>query len=385
MPIWSPFVRFRSLNAFLRRFPLLYSGLVAVLTISTFLGDLMLPLGVGDGFPYAVLIVFSLSMPWGWAPFYLATIMTALTVVGYFLSPGSDIGQAALVNRAVAIVAIWIVAILLRQRKAMEAELEIKRAAAENASAAKSRFLANMSHELRTPLNAIIGFSDVMKNELLGSLGSSRYVEYAEGIHRSGGHLLEIITDVLDMARVESGKVELLEGPCDLRSIAETCIGIVADSARRSGVEVVLSAAADLPTLIGDGRLLRQMLLNLLSNAVKFTPPSGQVSVAVRLVEDGGMEMVVTDTGVGMNAADLATAMEPFTRIRDATTSGVPGTGLGLPMAKSLAELHGGRLLIDSVPGSGTRATVILPPRRVLRAERAGSRTPPGSLIQLMA
>jgi signal transduction histidine kinase len=239
--------------------------------------------------------------------------------------------------------------------------------AAEEASRAKSIFLATISHELRTPLNAIIGFSEILKNQMFGPLGAARYRGYVDDIYGSGVHLLSLVNDLLDLAKAEAGKHELNEDDLDIGEIADTCRRLMAERAHDAGIrlEIVHRFAGCL--FRGDERKMRQIILNLLSNAVKFTPTGGLVIIDVDLAGDGGLQLAVRDTGIGMAAADIAKALEPFGQVADIMTRQTGGTGLGLPLTVKLVELHGGRLAIESAPGDGTTVTLGFPPGRTVR------------------
>ena len=241
-----------------------------------------------------------------------------------------------------------------------------RRLMAEHAAhLAKSLYLANMSHELRTPLNAIIGFADLMRLELAGPLGSPKYAEYLGDIHETATHLLDLINDVLDLSRIEAGRLELNEAAVNVAAALACCNRLLRERARQAGVGLRFDAAPGLPDLHCDGAKLRQILLNLVTNAVKFTPRGGRVLVTARLT-GGGMELAVADTGTGIAAKDIPRVLTPFVRAASACAAQAEGSGLGLPLAKRLVELHGGRLTLDSEPGKGTRVTVVLPPTRIL-------------------
>jgi signal transduction histidine kinase len=250
-------------------------------------------------------------------------------------------------------------------RHRIERDLRRAKEEAEIASRTKTEFLANMSHELRTPLNAIIGFSDILMRETFGPLGSKRYAEYASDICASGQHLLGLINDVLDISKVEFNKIDLSEEPVDIHGIVDSSVRMVRDRAMAGGVSISIQIPDNLPGLSADDRRLRQVLLNLLSNAVKFTPAGGQVEVEVA-ADERGFRFIVTDTGIGIAHADLETALAPFGQIDSSLARRYQGTGLGLPLARSMTELHGGRLEIESTPGSGTSVTVWLPPSRII-------------------
>jgi signal transduction histidine kinase len=226
--------------------------------------------------------------------------------------------------------------------------------------------MANMSHELRTPLNAIIGFSEVIRDALVGPV-AARYKDYARDIHSSGRHLLGLINDVLDLSKVELGRLELHEEPLELGKIVHDCQRLMADRARAGNLELDIDLPADLPLLLGDELRLRQIVLNLLSNAIKFTPAGGRITLSGGISPAGGIALAVTDTGIGMKPEEIPIALEPFRQIDSALNRRYGGTGLGLPLARTLAELHEGMLDISSALGEGTTVTVTLPAARVIR------------------
>jgi two-component system cell cycle sensor histidine kinase PleC len=243
----------------------------------------------------------------------------------------------------------------------------------ELASRTKSEFLANMSHELRTPLNAIIGFSDILRNEAFGPAHPS-YRGYAEDIHDSGAHLLQIINDILDISKIEAGKLDLHESLVDLGDIVEACRRLMHERAQAAGVGLVCEPAPDmLPQVSGDTTKLKQILLNLMSNGVKFTPRGGSVTVAIACTGSDWLTLQVRDTGIGMSDDDVALALETFRQIDNSHTRKYPGTGLGLPLAKTLTELHGGELKIASALGRGTTVTVRLPTASASKASAAAA------------
>ena len=251
-----------------------------------------------------------------------------------------------------------------------ERDLAEAKFAAEEANLAKSRFLAGMSHELRTPLNAIIGFSDVIRQRTFGPLSPPRYAGYIDDIHRSGEHLLSLINDVLDMAKVEAGKLELSPATLDLAALADRALTLVAPQAASGGIRLVREIAPGL-AVTADDRAMRQVLVNLLSNAVKFTEAGGRVCLFAHRLDDGRLALGVEDSGVGMSKEGLATALEPFGQVQGTMMVAGNGTGLGLPIAKSLVEAHGARFCIETAPGKGTRVWSEFPPAAVTAARGA--------------
>ncbi|HKW55493.1 MAG TPA: ATP-binding protein [Stellaceae bacterium] len=252
-----------------------------------------------------------------------------------------------------------------RKLRATVGELERARVAAEASSRVKSQFLANMSHELRTPLNAIIGFSEMIRDAIMGPV-ATRYREYAHDIHNCGRLLLGVISDVLDLSKVEVGRLELHDEQVDLAKVIGDCHRLISERVKAGRLELAIDLPSDLPMLLGDELRLKQIVLNLLSNSVKFTPAGGRVTFSAAVARDGSLALAVSDTGIGMKAEEIPIALEPFRQIDSVHTRRYEGTGLGLPLARTLAELHGGTLLIESVPDRGTTVTVTLPPERLI-------------------
>lgn len=246
----------------------------------------------------------------------------------------------------------------ISRSKQQERALVEARDEALAASRAKSRFLANMSHELRTPLNAIIGFSELTMREMFGPV-APRYQEYARLIHESGTHLLDLINSVLDMSKIEAGKLELSEEVFDLEEVAQSALRVLKIPAERAGVNLKLAIAAQTRLIFADRRAIKQILVNLLSNAVKFSPPGGEVRVSACIRE--GVEIEVRDTGTGISKADLQRLGRPFEQVENAEVRAKEGTGLGLALVKSLAQMHGGEAVLASALGQGTTVTVRLP------------------------
>lgn len=257
----------------------------------------------------------------------------------------------------------------ITMRKQMELSLRVAKDQADAANHAKSAFLANMSHELRTPLNAIIGFSEIMMTGTFGHLNIPKYHEYMGDIHSSACHLLEIINEVLDMSKIEAGRVELDEHHVNLEETILSVERMMASRAFSGNIVIQSVVEPNLPLLVGDQRLIRQVLINLVSNSVKFCKAGGVITIAAGLKQDGDLELRVKDTGVGMPRDKISQALEPFGQIHETAhaVGEVTGTGLGLPLAKAMVELHGGQLHLDSDIGKGTVVTIIFPSRRVLR------------------
>ena len=250
------------------------------------------------------------------------------------------------------------IAIDITERMRAERALAEAKDQAEVANRSKSDFLANMSHELRTPLNAIIGFAEIVMAD--GASLTARQSEYVGDIFDSGHHLLEIINDILDLSRIEATQLELRETTVDLDRLLLSCKALIAGRAEASGVDLRL-ARDGAPPLRADALRLKQIVVNLLSNAVKFTPRGGSVSLRCDRRADGQVEIAVADTGIGMSAADIEHALKPFGQVANVLTKSHDGVGLGLPLTRSLVELHGGRLEIESEPGRGTTARAIFP------------------------
>lgn len=253
---------------------------------------------------------------------------------------------------------------------AREQQLRHALVAAEDADRTRANFLALMSHELRTPLNAIIGFSEVLANELFGPHGVPKYRDYSTDIMGAGRHLLALINDILDLSKSEAGQLALFSEPVDVPALLHTCVQLLSTRAADGKVTLSIHATDDLPPVRADGLRLKQIVLNILSNAVKFTMPGGRVEVTAYVNTNGGMEISIADTGIGMDPKMIPVALEPFRQIDSPMSRNVEGTGLGLSLAKSLMERHGGCIAIESSLNVGTIVRVILPPERTIHLDQ---------------
>lgn len=250
--------------------------------------------------------------------------------------------------------------------RAAEEESRQARELSELANRVKTQFLANMSHELRTPLNAIIGFSEIIKSEMFGALGNARYNEYAQDIFNSGTHLLGVINDILEFAKAEAGKMELIEEDVDLRGVVEACFRLLQPRAADAEVTIRHDIPANLPAIHADQTKMRQIILNLVSNGIKFTPSGGRVQVSASASSEEGYVVKVVDTGIGISEEDLPKVMSAFGQVDSALSRKYDGTGLGLPLSISMVELHGGKLRLESTVGVGTSVTMSFPSARIV-------------------
>ncbi|WP_119681137.1 sensor histidine kinase [Indioceanicola profundi] len=291
-------------------------------------------------------------------------------------TPGTELMEFLVTGILGVVVLVFVLAArVLRAWQQTQSALQEALRSAEAASEAKSLFLATMSHELRTPLNAIIGFSELMRDGVWGPL-PERYRGYAADIHASGYHLLGLVSDVLDFSKVAANRLELQPEPLEIAVAVSEAVRMVQADADTLGVDLRIDLPANPPRLIADAQRLRQMLLNLLSNAVRFTPAGGQVTVRASVGEHLRIEVV--DTGCGMRPEDVPVALEPFRQVDGSLARRHQGTGLGLPLTRSLINLHGGELLIESMPGLGTTAALVFPASRLVAAEE---KAPDGALV----
>ena len=257
----------------------------------------------------------------------------------------------------------------LTEIKKVERALRIAKDHAERASKAKTAFLSTMTHELRTPLNAIIGFSEVMEQKLYGDLGHPRYQEYVNDIHTSGSHLLGVINDILDLSMIEAGELNLKQTQVCLRSVIAHTLQVVQNKAISTGIALQTNVPKEIPKLLIDERSLKQILLNLLSNAIKFTGSRGVVNIIANYSKEDGFLIEIEDNGIGMSSAEIELALRPFTQVDNTLERKYEGTGLGLPLSRSLTVINGGSLKIISNPGTGTNAILHFPPEMTSIAE----------------
>ncbi|MDH5187545.1 MAG: PAS domain S-box protein [Rhodospirillaceae bacterium] len=247
-----------------------------------------------------------------------------------------------------------------------EREIIAAKERAEIASRVKTEFLANMSHELRTPLNAIIGFSDVMISEIFGKL-DKRYAEYVENISDSGKHLLGVINDILDVSRIETGNMEIEPERVKVADLINIAVRLINDRARTGGLKIIKQLDRKIPDVNVDSQRMKQAVINILSNAVKFTPEGGKITISTAQTANGSVQIIIADTGIGMKKEDIKTALLPFGQVDSRLARKYEGTGLGLPLTKSFIEMHAGKLAISSKPEAGTRVTITIPAKRVIK------------------
>ncbi len=340
----------------------IFASLIVVLAIRMTFASTVLPILYVGTVPMTLAVVARLLVLDH--PFYWAMASMAIGVHVYFIFLAKGLHSTALAMLE-----------FRAEKDALIAELENEKAIsdeargrAEAANVAKSRFLATMSHELRTPLNAILGFSEVMKSEILGPMQNQSYKEYAGNIHDSGRHLLHLINEILDLSRIEAGRYELHEEPVRLSDVAEDCHRLLKLRAESKGLVIELEFEDRLAQIWGDERAMRQICLNLLSNALKFTPKGGRITVRVAPTPNGGQLLSVKDTGPGIPKDEITKVMQAFGQGSLAHQTAEGGTGLGLPIVKNLVELHGGTFELRSELRKGTEAIMHLPMTRVLQS-----------------
>jgi signal transduction histidine kinase len=322
----------------------------------------------------ALLVVASsihLSSRTGVALAYVSAASAMCLVVIFALRP--DLGPE-LLSPVLICLFLSLVSIVVASRLPRLAAAAVRQATPSTPQREHASFIANMSHELRTPLNAIIGFSEMMRNQVFGPLGSSKYQEYNTDIYDSGQHLLSIINDILDLSKLESGKMTLNERAVDLVEVARRANSQISSVARKAKVSVEAVCDCKSAVIRGDERLILQSCLNLLSNAVKFTPEGGRVTLKVSAFETGSVVVSVEDTGIGIAPENIDKVMQPFGQVESVQSRKHQGTGLGLPLVKSFIELHGGTFELQSELGRGTAAIAIFPERlRILNAPPTAS------------
>jgi PAS domain S-box-containing protein len=261
----------------------------------------------------------------------------------------------------------------ITQRKNFERQLMVARRAAEASNRAKSEFLANMSHELRTPLNAIMGFAQILRDRWGGPEHDKKIAEYSDDILVSARHLFGLISEILDFSKIDSGTVQLVEGPINVPALCNHCLHMIGERAQRAGLKLKLEVGEHLPALNADERRITQVLLNLATNAVKFTPAGGTVTITAALEPSGNLVISVADTGIGISEKDIERVFEPFVQVNRSAHPQQEGAGLGLAICKNLIELHQGRIEVSSKPQRGTTVRVILPAARLMPVTAAAS------------
>jgi two-component system, cell cycle sensor histidine kinase PleC len=339
----------------------IFASLIVVLAIRMTFASTMMPILYFGTIPMTAAVVIRLGMLQDL--FYLALAAMAVGVQIYFIFLAKGLYSTALAMLEFRAEKDSLIA-ELEESKSISDEA---RRRAEGANIAKSRFLATMSHELRTPLNAILGFSEVMKAEIMGPMHNKVYQDYAGNIHESGRHLLHLINEILDLSRIEAGKYELTEEPLRLVDVVEDCHRLLKLRAEGKGLSVIEEFDETLPQLWADERAIRQICLNLMSNALKFTPRGGEIILTVKAGPDGGQIMSVRDNGPGIPKEEIPKVMQAFGQGSLAHQTAEGGTGLGLPIVKNLIELHGGYFDLQSEMRKGTDASVTFPKQRVLQ------------------
>lgn len=327
-----------------------YAGLIMVVIYGSTLVRLQ--------FVYSALISLMLVAAYQCVAILLNPIPSATLINNnFFLFMATAVGIFASYIQELYVRFNYVSTRLLMEEKGRSEELLAKSEAANNA---KSEFLAVVSHELRTPLNAIIGFSEFLKMEMFGPLGSPRYKAYSEDIYRSGEHLLHIINDILDLSRAEANKLEIKDAKFNLGEFLDVCLRMFRNKAAEHGVRLSCQVSEDI-NVYADQRLMSQAVINLLSNAVKFTSTGGAVTLQASRNAGGRCLIRVTDTGIGIAQENLSKVLEPFMQVESSTSRTYEGLGLGLPLVKRIMDLHGGTIEIDSTLGKGTTVTVALP------------------------
>jgi len=335
---------------------------IAVVSAVLFLTPPLRGSYIRSAFPFLLVVPLS----WIALRMSLRSAYTLVSLVAIVATAGTVAGFGPFQNHALAnpLQLVGTLVVLLAMNVLTIVSLVSERQEAQSESSAKSMFLAETSHELRTPLNAIIGFSEMIRDAMMGPI-DTRYRDYGNDIAGAGRHLQKVINDILDISKVESGRLELHEEVVSIEESLQECGRIIAAMAKLASVTLEIEAHETFPLLRFDPIRFRQILLNLMSNAVKFTPAGGHVSVSASVAKDA-IVIAVADTGIGMRREDIAIALKPFRQIDSALSRRFDGTGLGLPLAKALTELHGGTLEIESAPGEGTTVRLRLPHERII-------------------
>jgi two-component system cell cycle sensor histidine kinase PleC len=332
-----------------------------VVAMRTMFASSVLPILYAGTVPMTSALVLRFAMtgePFYWA---MAGLAVGIHVYLVFLASGLQSTVVAMLKYRARTDA------LVEKLKKANAESDEARRRAETANKAKSQFLANMSHELRTPLNAILGFSEVMKDEILGPLENDTYKTYSDDIHKSGQHLLNLINQILDLSRIEAGRYELQEEPVSLAKVMDDCQKLLKLRAESKGVRIVEQFNNEIAPLWAEQRAIRQICLNLLSNAVKFTPANGVITLSAGTTPDGEQFLAVKDDGPGIPEIEIPRVMSPFGQGTLSQETAEGGSGLGLPIVKGLVDLHGGRFELNTRVRQGTEVKVIFPAHRVMQ------------------
>lgn len=340
----------------------LFACLTVVIAMRMMFASTVMPIVYAGTIPLTAALVLRFAIVD--TPFYWAMAAMAIGVHVYFMFLMKGMNTTVMTMLEYRAEKDLLIA-ELEQSKSISDEA---RRRAESANIAKSRFLATMSHELRTPLNAVLGFSEVMKSEILGAHTVPTYKEYAKDIHESGQHLLNLINEILDLSRIEAGRYELQEQAVTLTDVAEDCRRLLKLRAEKKGLRILQNYQDGLPQIWADERAIRQISLNLLSNAIKFTPADGTISITIGTTETGGQYLSVNDTGPGIPEDEIPRVLKSFGQGSLAQKTAEGGTGLGLPIVKGLVELHGGTFDLKSKLRQGTLVTVAFPSERVMQA-----------------
>ena len=339
-----------------------FATLIVVLAVRMTFAATVIPIFYAGTIPMTLAVVVRLVLAHD--PFYLSLACMGVGVHLYFIWLAKGLNQTAVERLKFRAQKDLLIA-ALEEEKAISEEARRRAEAANNS---KSQFLATMSHELRTPLNAILGFSEVMKAEIMGPVGTPVYKEYAGNIHDSGRHLLNLINEILDLSRIEAGKYELTEERVALADVVDDCHRLIKLKAEAKGLDIAITLAGALAPVWADQRAMRQVCLNLMSNALKFTPKGGRIAITIDAAPGGGQRLSVKDTGPGIPADEIPKVLQPFGQGSLAHQTAEGGTGLGLSIVQSLIELHGGTFELKSELRRGTEAIMTLPARRVLAA-----------------